>query len=379
MKSGLKGIKRLVIISLLALTIVWILAGIALNVAFLDPISRIVEDFKFSDVYYQILQETDEPDVSCDITIVDMSELYNRRDLARAMHEIDSLKPRTIGVDIVFEGLKEDSLGDEMIRDVALKMKRAVFSYRMLDFKNDSTGYALAVHSFFADSLAVDEGYVNVRRELYGGLKRELSTKARCKGSWQLSFVSKLVGVYTGCDNEEKKPSVMSINFSPTEFPMVSADSVSSHPELIRDRLVLFGAISDENDSHYTPLGKMSGVELLAYSVQTLLERNDVCEIPWWAVVLFSFLLVFLTEWWLYCYSVWASNMRNRGVGLFFSNSITKGILLFLWMIIVVWVMFIVFFKYNVSVPLGWSLSAMAFLEMARNFYDECINAFNRK
>lgn len=378
-KSKIVVLVKHIIITLLAFCIVGVLAGIALNIGFLDPVAKVVEDFSVSDVYYQILQETGEPEENTEVTIVDMSDLYSRRELAKALAEIDSLEPRVVGVDVVFEGLKEDSIGDTMVWDIARTMENAVFSYRMTDYENDSIGFAEAVHSFFAEPLEVTEGFTNMQRELYGGMKRVLSLGRQCQGERVPSFVKQVAGSYARPSVEMSDNEDLTIDYSPTRFTVLAADSVSRHPEFIRDRLVLFGAMTDEGDMHYTPLGKMSGVELLAYAVKTLLQQRQVRTLPWWGVAILSFLLVLLTQTGWAAYTGFAQRRRHKGLRLLLSNSLTKSVLLFLWMIFLMWLAFIVFFRCSLDIRIGWALSAMAFLDLARNFYGECMSAINNE
>lgn len=368
-----------IIITLLAFCIVGVLAGIALNIGFLDPVAKVVENFSMSDVYYQILQETDEPEENSDIVIVDMSELHKRQDLANVLAEIEEQEPRVVGVDIVFEGLKEDSIGDEMIWNVAGEYENLVFSYRLLDYLDDKTGFHEAVHSFFAEALEVEEGFTNMQRDLYGGIKRVLSLGKKYQGELHPSFIAIVANRYLGKEANGIVDRDLSINYTPTHFTVVPFDSVKYQTTKLKDKLVLFGAMKEETDMHYTPLGKMAGVELLAYSIQTLLEQKEVYEFSSWTVALISFLLVLLTQIGWIWYTEFAENRKNRIIKLCLSNSFTKAILLFLWMIFIVWLAFIIFFKYDVNISLGWALSAMSFLDLSRNFCKECISIIKNK
>lgn len=366
---------RNVVITLLAFSIVGVLAAVAVNTSFLNPASRVVKEFSMTDVYYQILQETGEPDVNTEITIVDMSELYSRRDLAVALRQIEEYKPKTVGVDVVFEGLREDSVGDEMVAQVAAEYDNMVFSYRLLDYENDSVGYVTAVHSFFAGDLGVNEGFTNMQRELYGGMKRTLSLRRRCNGKDVPSFILKVAGVEAkDFDGDE-----VSINLTPTKFRVVQPDSILAHSELIRGKTVLFGAMKDEGDMHYTPLGKMAGTELIAYAVQTLQEHSEIWKMPRWLLAVMSFVLVLLTEAGYTAYCSFAKGRRNRIVRFVLSSSFTKSILVSFWLAFLGWAAYMVFFQFNVSINLGWALSAMAFLSLASSFYDECVTAIKTR
>ena len=368
---------RHVVITVLAFAVVGMFAVFALNLTFLSPIAQVVKDFEMTDIYYQILQDTDSGEVSDVVTIVDMSELYSRRELAEALVEIEAQKPKAVGVDVVFEGLKEDTVGDEMLRQVAKDCRNMVFAYKLLDYDDDSVGYAETVHSFFATD-GICEGFTNMKRNLYGGMKRTLSLNARCQGEMVPSFVwqvTEMNGSVCGKNSKEE----LTINFTPRRFRVVKPDSLCIHPEWIKDRIVLFGAMKEEADMHYTPLGKMAGVELLAYSVETLLEHSEVKELSGWAIGVMSFLLALLTQVVFSTYKAYAKKRKNRLVRFLMSATFVRSILMFLWMAFWIWVAFILFCKYDISLNLGWALSAMAFLVLAESIYDECKTAIKEK
>jgi CHASE2 domain-containing sensor protein len=370
----MKFLLRHIITTLIAFVLVALFAFTAYKVPFMSPMAEAIEDYKMTDVYYHILQDTDDGDTSDVVTIVDMSDLYSRRELATALKAIEQCQPRVIGIDVVFEGLKEDSVGDEMIAEVALTHKNLVFSYKLLDYENDSIGHAITVHSFFAqDEGAVTEGYTNMPRNLYGGLKRELSLGDRAEGKLVPSFITQTVAVYEGQKAGPVRQKNLNINYTPRKYHVVSPDSIALHSEYIKDKLVLFGAMKDEYDMHYTPLGKMAGVELLAYAVETFLRQNEIREVNKWATAVISFLIVLLTQMLLSVYAYWAQHRRIRFFRVVLSASITKGYLIFFFIGFWMWVAFILFYSFDFTLNLGWALSAMAFLILARSIYDEII------
>lgn len=335
-----------------------------------------------TDVYCQILQDTndDDEEVSDDITIVDMSELYSRRDLAKALVDIEKQNPKVIGVDIVFEGLKEDSVGDEMLTRIALENTNIVFSYKLLDYVNDSIGHADTVHSFFVDeSDSINEGYTNMPRNLYGGIKRKLSLGEKVEGRLMPSFITKVSAMYEGRQVKDVSKKTININYIPKRFRVVEADSISVHPEWIKDKLVLFGAMKDEYDMHYTPLGKMAGVELLGYSIETLLQKTEVEEVCGWLMIAISFLLVLLTQVVFSLYTSFARKRKNRVARFLMSATFMRSYLMFIWIALWMWVAFILFYLYDIWLDLGWALSAIAFLLLAQSIYDEIRDAIRTK
>lgn len=367
------------LVTVLAFCIVGVLAEIAFNTAFLDPVAKTMQNFSMSDVYYQILQETGNPDDNEEIVIVDMSELYNRQDIASVLTEIEKHKPRIVGVDIVFEGFKEDSIGDMMMWNIAAKYHNIVFSYRLFDYKDDETGYADAVHSFFAQPLKVEEGFTNMQRDLYSSIKRVTSIAKKYKGILQPSFITKVVNRYTGKEVVRTENRDITINFTPSYFKVIPFDSVKYQSAILKDKLVLFGAMKDETDMHYTPLGKIAGVELLAYSIQTLLGQKEVYELPLWLTVVLSFLLALLTQIGWTCYTDFAQSRKSRFVRFCLSNSFTKAIIFFMWLSFIVWLAFVIFFKYDIDISLGLGLSGIAFLSLSRSFINECLTIIKER
>ena len=363
---------RHITITLIAFIVVGLFALVTINVSFLNPIARTLEEFSVSDLYFQALQSTVKPDTSRAISIVDMTELHDRRQIAECIDEIEKLNPKILGIDIIFEGEKFDNIdGDMAIMKVASNYPNAIYSYRLLDYDPQQRQYCSEIHSFFADSTIVSEGFTNFERSLYTGIKRNLEFGLRSKGQQKSSFVTKLVNSYSG---QETVPNdgYMTINFIPTYFQQIPYDSLKYYGEYIKDRIILLGSTSEESDMHYTPLGKMAGVKLLAYSINTLLNRQEIRKLPMFLSILISFLLVFLTQLLQDAYEKRIGKMRYPLLRTFLSSSVALGILTFFWMVIIMWIGFLLFTIGHLSLTLGWALSAIAFVDAARSFYDTC-------
>jgi len=94
---------------------------------------------------------------------------------------------------------------------------------------------------------------------------------------------------------------------------------------------------------------------------------------------LMSFLLVLLTEVWSSKYKAFAKERRSRLLRFVMSMSFVWSVLLFLWMSFWVWVAFILFCKYGVSLNLGYALAAIAMLALAESIYSECETAIKER
>lgn len=354
--------------------IVWGYAQIALNLSFLNPISEAIANFSITDKYYQMIPERE----NHSITIVDLTSLYDRGKIAQVLEEIESCSPAVIGMDCIFEGEKPDTLADNAIRSVAERYSNILFSYRLQDEQADETGYSRSIHSFFTDEMLVHEGVTNMQRDnLYNGIKRSLKLSWTLNGTKKLSFVSKLVNLYVGNEVVTTCHNDVNINFSPTRYTIVDPKDIIEHKKQIEGRIVLFGALADETDMHYTPIGKMAGVMLLAYATQTLLEDRQIIEPPFWQQVVMAILLVMLTNVLQLIYLRWTSRSRSPLVFHVMGSAYMLGVVTFLWIALIIWVTFLIFNLYNVSVELGWPIAAMAFLATSRSFYAACEDYYN--
>ena len=354
---------RNVIVTILAFAVVGVYGLVALNLKVFNPVGAVLKDYSFTDFYYRLLDGMEEQDTSRIVTIVDMTDLTSRRDLAETLMEINALHPKAVGIDVVFEGYKEDVLGDTMIAVTARQMENTVFSYKMIDGTDGET-----VHSFFLPNDTVIEGFTNMPRQLYGGLKRTLSIGHEHGGVLRPSLIKQVADVYAGQEVVPLAEKQLDINFSPVFFHVVSPDSLLACRDLIEDRIVLFGAMKEEADMHYTPQGKMAGVKLLAYGVETMLRQTEIRSVPDWVAALVSFIIVYITVVML----KWYGRIRNKKtlMRVLLSASLFKGLFVFIWLSLIVWVSFILFCRYQVSINLTYALAAVAFISMATDLYD---------
>ena len=375
----MKELSRHIAISLLSFALISFMAAIALNVSFLNPLSKAISDFNFTDVYYQILQESSNYEYNDEICIVDLTPLQDRTEIATALQQIEAHQPKVIGVDCVFEGLKpENPEGDSLLWSVASEYDNIVFSCKYLDYVNDTQGYTVAVRSFFAEPLEVEQGFTNMQYSLYGSMARLVSLGRKLNGEVQASFIAKVV------NHTQDKPLPLEdkdlrINFTPTIFTVIPPDSISYYADHIKDKVVLLGTMTDEYDMHITPMGKMAGVELLAYAGQTFQNRIEVGTFPGWLEAIVSFLMVLLTQILLNKFVTFATTRKNK----YWRNSLSlvfvKTQLLMYWMIFLMYVSYLIFFQFQFDIGLGYAMSAMAFLTMATDFYTKAKNMITEK
>ena len=140
---------RHIAVTFLAICITSLFALIAVLAKPLDPVKRAIKDFSFTDIYYEIQKESTDPETSHMITIVDMTKLTKRADIAQLLMDIESQGPKVVGLDVCFDNEGEDFAGNDSLIQVAEKHKNIVYSLKLLDWKDEETGFTKSIHSFF--------------------------------------------------------------------------------------------------------------------------------------------------------------------------------------------------------------------------------------
>lgn len=348
--------------------IVWGYAGIALNLSFLNPISEAIKSFSITDKYYQMMAEKD----SRLIVLVDLTNLFDRADIAQALEEIEACNPAVIGMDCVFEGEKEDTASDNAIRRVAEKYDNIVFSYRLVD-EQEGIGYSRSIHSFFTDETSVHEGVTNMLYEShFNRIKRKLKAGWLVNSNLEPTLVGEVANIYAQEKVINATDKDININFHPTRFTKLDPSEILQNRDQIEGRIVLFGTLTEETDMHFTPLGKIAGVELLAYATQSILEKEEIKKFPFWIQIIISVILVILSNILQLTYIDWTTKSESPFIRYVIGSAYILGVLTFLWIALILWITFLCFSIYGISIDIGWPVAAMAFLATSRSFYAAC-------
>lgn len=335
-----------------------------------DPLSNALMSFSFTDIYYQILSQTAVPDTSHVVTIVDMTKLYRRGDIAQLLEEIEKGRPRVVGVDVVFDVEKDDFEGNDSLIHVAQTYDNMVFSVKFLEFDEKQNQYTKEIHSFFTQYVDVEEGFCNVPRSgQYDATKRTLLRRVRSLGKDHPSLAVKVVQDYIGRPVDSDGEDQLMVNFSPKKFHVLTPEEVREHPELIEDRIVMVGAMYEDTDYHWTPAGRIPGVELLAYGIQTMLEKKEVIQLPSFLTYLLSFAISLLYCYFSSSYKRVTANSSNMFVRFVIGSSYVLSVITFLFTSIVVFITFLVFAITDITINLAWAISSMAFMGTSTNMY----------
>ena len=131
---------------------------------------------------------------------------------------------------------------------------------------------------------------------------------------------------------------------------------------------------------HNSPFGKMSGVELQAYSLLTLLEHKAMKWNPVWLDWSLAILFCYLMELAIDALFQWVCKNDKLAIMIFLKESnVLDIIMLFVWMVLVCWFVFIMFAKHNTIVGGGMILALLALTCEGRDIYKSIIKALVSK
>ncbi|MGM9679554.1 MAG: CHASE2 domain-containing protein [Bacteroidaceae bacterium] len=344
--------------------------ALMLSIKSFDPLSNALRSFSFTDIYYQILSQTTVPDTSRVVTIVDMTQIYRRGQMAQVLQDIQAASPKVVGIDVVFDLEKDDFEGNDSLIRIAQDYGNMVFSMKSLDFDEDNGGYTKEIHSFLTNYVDVKEGASNVPRGgQYDVLKREIMRRILSMGRELPSLPALVASEYTGRELWKEDEATIGINFSPKVFDVLSPEEVRQHPELIEGRVVMLGAMYEDSDTHWTPIGKIPGVELLAYGIQTMLEKREVRHLPSFLTYLISFFLSLAYCYFIVYFKHTTASSDSMFVRFIVGSAYVVSMITFLFTTLLLFVAFLVFALSDISVNLALAISSMAFMGTSINMY----------
>ena len=358
-------------VMVLSIAITGFFAAIAIYTPQLAPLQRVLENFSFSDIYYEINREVTTGDTCRVITIVDLTKLTNRTVIAETIEDIEAAHPKVLTVDACFDNFGEDLGGNLLITEVAAKYNNIVWSMKCLDYKNDSIGWSKTIHSFFTEEVKVREGSSNMPRgNEYDSMKRKVPLGELALGKRVPSLCLQTAELYTGRDIDCGRTEDISINYSPTVFRKLNPKDVRKHPELIEGQIVLLGSLYEDADTHWTPVGKIAGVQVLAYGIQTLIYDRQPKEMPTALFYILSLLMILFMQ----TLQAWYIDRTSASRSLFVRYVVGSGYVIGLWTALFTFIFlffgYLLFTLYCITFNIAWAMSVVAFLGTSRSMYD---------
>lgn len=243
---------------------------------------------------------------------------FKRSEYATVLAKILKGKPKVIGIDIFFAGIKdlEDDLKlievlDKTNTDIVLAFysvevedliinKIKAYSNRFYSYKDISAGN---VEIFEAGDLRITKisaiPFIDRRYEKeYLPFPILIASKYRKADYKQKPLLDRGILVATIGDIEIPNPSDMLINYRGgiEAFDTISFEKIAeTYPSMFRDKIVLIGASAESIKDHFvTPISKKTpGVIIHANIIDTILNKRFISEVDLYSQVAITFLICF--------------------------------------------------------------------------------------
>ena len=354
-------------VTLLTGLIVMLLTVITFKTPALSPVAKALKNISITDLFFSLENKYIKADTCQSIVIVDMTELHSRADIGNLLTEINDAQPKAIGVDLIFEGEKDDLEGNVILEQAVEEVSpKAVFTNKLTNYDEKHKRFSALVASYFRDVIPISEGYANVTDNMENSTIRDLTITQMSTLGKQSSFAAQ-VAKKVGIKADGRKNLV--INYSPVVFRVIPFDKVYANRSLLKNKIVLVGTMTEEQDMHLTPLGKMPGVEIQAYSLLTLLEHKDIVYVSTVASIVIGFILCYIYE---LLFSLVAIFVKTRGekTRIFLTESrIMLNLLSFIYIPGISLLSYFIFAKWNIYVDMVVVLVMVAFVGLSRRLY----------
>lgn len=357
-----------ILITLLTGVVVLVLSVITFNIPALNPLARGLKNISVTDLFFKLENQLNEPDTCQSIVIVDMTDLYSRADLGNMLSDIYDAHPKAIGVDLVFEGVKDDLEGNQVLEQAVEKIAPiTIFSEKLTDYDAKSKEFHSVVQSYFRDLINIQEGYTNITDNMEKNIIRELTTTQNTSwGGKQYSFVEQLAQK-AGIRQESNRN--FSISYNPVRFHIIPYDKIKENHNLIRGKIVFVGTMTEEADCHMSPLGKMAGVEIQAFSLLTLLEHKNVTELSTPLSVIIGLFLCFIYELIFESIAVFSSRGKERWRMWIVDSQLLLTFAPMIYVPAITIFSYLLFEKYGICIDMVVVLILVGFVGLSRRLY----------
>lgn len=260
------------------------------------------KDFNMTDFYSLAANSRPVRELDKDILIVDI-ENKSRSEITDLIELLPYLNLKGAALDVTFNELK-DSTDDARLLKALLAYPSIILaaavssSAETADLEIESQEYVIDDYSFFypqtKDSLLY--GAVNLPTKYVGGTIRNFPEDFKIKGGGSLpSFVTAIarrVDPQAAARLKSRGNFMEPIDFPSREFDVVTIDDLFVSPELSDGKILLIGALGEQEDIHSTPVSReMPGVLIHAYALSTVLRNSYYDVTPKWVNIIMAFLL----------------------------------------------------------------------------------------
>lgn len=351
-------------ICLIVFLLGYILVFASLNLSIFNPLKQALDDFKMTDLYFELMRSNKEKELNKDIVLVDVTKLTTRNDIAKAINDISSCSPKVMMIDLIFERPSHDLTEDTLLINVIEAAKdKEILSAKLTNYNPETKSFSNLTKSFFHEFIDVRWAYSNVDQKRPGGCIRQYSLSQKLNDSLFFSMAYAAACAYKDIQPDVKDVSQRLIVYDDTDFLVISSDKILENKNLLKNKLVIIGALEEEADMHISPIGKLSGVKILAYSAMTFMNHKEIRSMGKFTSLLTAFLVCMFCAWAGQKIRKKCSNLTSYVLKLFY----------FIFTAFLVWIAFISFVHFDYDVDLLYPLLGLALVEEGRLQYSSLV------
>lgn len=374
----------------------WLASKALAIFSFLDPVGDALGDMQITDQVFSNPNLRLTPPPEDRVTIVNFGRL-GRRDIAELVNTVNKYEPRVVGMDTYFRTLKEDTLGDLLLADALSKVENLVLATKLTDpgeLEDPHYYDSWRTHELMRNN--AEEGHVNLITESAGTSQEELKivrtffpimtlndtisgeiTEYMSLGLKLAEYVdAEAVQEFLDRNIEEEiinfRGDIFDIqNLQQSKYFAIDwMDLLDENfdPELIRDKIVVFGMLGEQigdkywiEDKFFTPMNlkyagradlDMFGVVIHANVISMVLNRDYIDKMKPISSIIIGIILCFI--------NVVMFTLVYRKLPLWYDGLTKLMQLLELMIILFVIVLGFHWFSYQMELTLGIVAIALA-------------------
>lgn len=293
-------------ITIVSIGLFALLAAIIPGIDMFEPVSRALTDVTITDIHYASMRDA-KPMENDKILIVDTSD-SDRAEIADAIENAAKGGASVIGIDVIFSDNDVNPDSTRKLCDILTAHKDKIVAAVHLNKWDKETGAYVSTVRTATDSIDLPTGYTNLIDHSDNSYIRNFSTAPE---SATPSFAQAVTETYmrTYGDSTRHNPTDNGIiNFTPQRFKTVNASDVKAIQDLSDGRMVVLGATDSDEDYHFTPIGRLSGIIIQAYSIDSILNDNTIVVADWLTWII-GFIIVFAAS---SGFTILRDNFENR-------------------------------------------------------------------
>jgi CHASE2 domain-containing sensor protein len=381
----------------------WLLSQVAISVDFLNVFDKALSDYEVTDIVFSKFKDrrTDER-----IVLVNIGQA-DRATIAAQLDTINKYNPRVVGIDVEFR-VDGDHIQDSLLASAMENTKNLVLWSKVEQGRQDSTTGEVTWDTLLYINPKFTQygktGFVNSITENFSPFEMWRETTAIEKltdGREERSFAAQIAMIYdstkgkTFIDRYRRRPvddKAESINFTGnlevfTKLDVADVLDGNFDPEIIKDKIVLFGYLGSEytnpywdEDKYYSPMNEvqigrtppdMYGVVVHANIIAMILSNNYINHMPDWFAWVVAIVMCFLN---VTLFS-WISHHERLSLLYDLISKLTQ----LLQSLALFYIILVVFADYNIKLDLTTTLAAIVLSGDIYEIYSSIKESFSRK